>query len=194
MPFPSFWKDKKSVASVYVDPEASDSSSAPAVIHDGGLAYTRTQAANGSKAAYQEAAGAPVETESPLGYEVGWFTVMFVNINMLIGTGIFSTRKCLQSSPSATHRLILLLISIAANILTQTGSVGVSLILWFIGFLMAATGISIYLEFASYFPSRSGSEVVYLEQAYPRPKYFFPIAFAVQQVFLNFGSSNAIGK
>lgn len=50
-----------------------------------------------------------------------------------------------------------------------------------------------YLEFASYFPNRSGSEVVYLEQAYPRPKYFFPIAFAVQTVILSFSSGNAIG-
>lgn len=86
------------------------------------------------------------------------------------------------------------LICEAANILLRTGSIGLSLIFWFIGFLMAASGISLYLEFASYFPNRSGSEVVYLEQAYPRPKYFFPIAFAVQEVLLNFGSSNAIGK
>jgi hypothetical protein len=51
----------------------------------------------------------------------------------------------------------------------------------------------VYLEFASYFPSRSGAEVVYLEQAFPRPKHFFPIAYAVQSVFLSFSSSNAIG-
>jgi hypothetical protein len=43
-----------------------------------------------------------------------------------------------------------------------------------------------YLEFASYFPNRSGSEVVYLEQAFPRPKYFFPLTFAVQTVALSF--------
>jgi amino acid transporter len=49
-----------------------------------------------------------------------------------------------------------------------------------------------YLEFASYFPNRSGSEVVYLEQAFPRPKYFFPLTFAVQTVALSFSASNAI--
>lgn len=59
---------------------------------------------------------------------------------------------------------------------------------------MAVAGFAVYLELASYFPNRSGSEVVYLEQAYPRPKYFFPIAFAVQSVILSFSSSNAIGK
>lgn len=57
---------------------------------------------------------------------------------------------------------------------------------------MAFAGFGTYLELASYFPNRSGSEVVYLEQAYPRPKYFFPIAFAVQSVILSFSSSNAI--
>lgn len=57
---------------------------------------------------------------------------------------------------------------------------------------MAVAGFSTYLELASYFPNRSGSEVVYLEQAYPRPKHFFPMAYAVQSVILSFSSSNAI--
>ena len=51
-----------------------------------------------------------------------------------------------------------------------------------------------YLEYAAYFPNRSGAEVVYLEQAYPRPIYFFPVAFAVQTVILSFSSGNAIGE
>lgn len=55
--------------------------------------YTRVIAENGSSAAYQDAVGAPVESSSPLGYNVGWATVIFLNINQLIGTGIFSTRK-----------------------------------------------------------------------------------------------------
>lgn len=59
---------------------------------------------------------------------------------------------------------------------------------------MAAAGLAVYLELAAYFPNRSGSETVYLEQAYPRPKHFFPIAFAVQSVILSFSASNAIGK
>lgn len=65
---------------------------------------------------------------------------------------------------------------------------------WVIGLLISLAGISVYLEFASYFPSRSGAEVVYLEQAYAKPKYFFPIAFAVQTVILSFVSSNVIGQ
>jgi amino acid transporter len=77
-------------------------------------------------------------------------------------------------------------------VLKGTGSVGLALIWWTIGFFMSAAGLSVYLEFASYFPHRSGSEAVYLEQAFPRPRYLFPVAFAIQSVLLSFSSSNAI--
>lgn len=83
---------------------------------------------------------------------------------------------------------------VAGSILIGTGSVGLSLMYWIIGFVVSLAGLAVYLELGSYFPSRSGAEVVYLEQAYPRPRYFFPVAFAVQSVILSFSSSNAIGK
>lgn len=70
---------------------------------------------------------------------------------------------------------------------------GLALFYWVIGFFMAGSSLAVYLEFSSYFPSRSGSEVVYLEQSYPRPKYFFPTVFAMQSVLFSFSSSNAIG-
>lgn len=72
------------------DIEASDSEHS--IIRDGDLAYTLAKGGNGSKPAYQEAVGAPVEKHSPLGYHVGWITVIFLNVNQMIGTGIFSTR------------------------------------------------------------------------------------------------------
>ncbi|KAH8738336.1 amino acid permease-domain-containing protein [Ilyonectria robusta] len=169
MGFSHVFSNEKSDVTAQVDPDSSDSE--PQVIHDGNLAYTRVKGGNGSKPSYQEAVGAPVESSSPLGYNVGWLTVIFLNVNMMIGTGIFST---------------------PASILNRTGSIGLALIYWVIGFLMAAAGLGVYLELASYFPNRSGAEVVYLEQQYPRPKHFFPITFAVQSVILNFGSSNAI--
>ncbi|KAK2022295.1 high-affinity methionine permease [Colletotrichum zoysiae] len=153
----------------YADTEASDSE--PSIIRDGDLAYTRVKGGNGSKPSYQEAVGAPVESDSPLGYHVNWIAVIFLNINMMIGTGVFST---------------------PASILNRTGSIGLALMYWVIGFLMASAGFSVYLELASYFPNRSGSEVVFLEQAYPRPRHFFPVAFAVQSVILSFSSSNAV--
>ena len=74
--------------------------------------------------------------------------------------------------------------------LGATGTVGLALFYWTVGAIMAVAGFGTYLELASYFPIEV--EVVYLEQAYPRPKFLFPIAFAVQPVILSFSSSNAI--
>lgn len=71
---------------------ASDSDSEPSVIHDGDLAFQRVKGGNNSGATYQEAVGAPVESQSPLGYHVGWASILFLNVNQMIGTGIFSTR------------------------------------------------------------------------------------------------------
>ncbi|CZT12731.1 related to methionine transport protein, high affinity [Rhynchosporium agropyri] len=147
-------------------------SSEEVVIRDGNLEFTREAGAgNNSKPSYQEASGAPVEKDSPLGYDVNWFTIIFLNVGQMIGTGVFST---------------------PGSILKGLGSVGLSLMFWVIGFLVAAAGMCTYLELASYFPNRSGAQVVYLEQGFPRPKYFFPTAYAMLNVLLAFSSSNAI--
>ena len=91
------------------------------------------------------------------------------------------------------RRSVLTFVSfIAATILEGVGSVGLSMIYWFIGYLLSQSTLALYLELASYFPSRSGSEVVYLEQAFPKPQYFFPTAFAMKHVVFSFGSSNAV--
>ena len=82
----------------------------------------------------------------------------------------------------------------AAAVLTGTGSVGLAMLYWPLGLIITLSALTVYLEYAAYFPNRSGGEVVYLEQAYPRPIYFFPVAFAVQEVVLSFSSSNAIGE
>ncbi|EAW11065.1 high affinity methionine permease [Aspergillus clavatus NRRL 1] len=148
------------------DGQSDDSS-----INSSELQYTAQAGANSSLPTYQEASGAPIEVNSPLGYSVGWVTVIFLNLSKMIGTGVFST-------PAAVFK--------------GAGSVGLALFYWVIGFFMAGSSLAVYLEFSSYFPSRSGSEVVYLEQSYPRPKYFFPTVFAMQSVLFSFSSSNAI--
>lgn len=74
------------------------------VYRDGDLEYTRESGAgNNSKPSYQEASGAPVEKESPLGYQIRWFTVIFLNIGQMIGTGVFSTRRCLSHFPPSSR-------------------------------------------------------------------------------------------
>lgn len=83
-------------------------SSEEAVIRDGNLEFTREAGAgNASQPSYQEASGAPVEKESPLGYDVNWFTIIFLNIGQMIGTGVFSTRmsSCLLLGASFAHVL-----------------------------------------------------------------------------------------
>lgn len=85
-------------------------------------------------------------------------------------------------------------VNIASSILNGTGSVGLSMIYWALGFLTSITSFAVYLEFASYFSNRSGSEVVYLEQSFPKPRWLFPTTFAFQSVVLSFSSGNAIGR
>ena len=63
-----------------------------AAFKEGSLEFTVAQGANDSLPSYQEASGAPVETNSPLGYFVGPVTIIFLNISMMVGTGVYSTR------------------------------------------------------------------------------------------------------
>ncbi|KAJ4337794.1 hypothetical protein N0V95_008226 [Ascochyta clinopodiicola] len=140
-------------------------------VSDGSVQYVAEKSGNTQEVSYQEASGAPVESDSPLGYSVGAITIICLNLSKMIGTGIYST-------PS--------------TILNYTGSVGTAMFYWTAGFFISLSSLGVYLEYAAYFPSRSGSEVAYLEQAFPRPKYFFPVVFAVQAVILSFSSSNAI--
>ncbi|KAF4825810.1 High-affinity methionine permease [Colletotrichum siamense] len=139
-------------------------------ISNGSVQYIGEKGGNDAPPTYQDASGAPVENNSPLGYSVGPVTITLLNITMMIGAGIYST---------------------PASILAGTGSVGVSFVYWTLGYLLCMASGAVYLEFTAYFPSRSGSEVVFLEQAYPRPMWLFPTTFAVQSVILSFGSANA---
>ncbi|KAL2829857.1 amino acid permease-domain-containing protein [Aspergillus pseudoustus] len=136
----------------------------------GNVQYVSEKGGNDAPPTYQDASGAPIERNSPLGYSVGPLTVTMLNVTMMIGAGIYVTPQ---------------------SILSGTGSVGVSFIYWTIGYLLCLASGAVYLEFTAYFPSRSGSEVAYLEQAYPRPAWLFPTTFAVQSVILSFGSANA---
>jgi len=59
---------------------------------DGTLEFVHEYGGNESLPSYQEASGAPVESISPLGLQVTWFTTIFLNVGQMIGTGVFSTR------------------------------------------------------------------------------------------------------
>jgi len=63
------------------------------VLKTGNLAFIGEEADNGSGTTYQEASGAPIEARSPLGTKTQWFSIIFLNIGQMIGTGVFSTRE-----------------------------------------------------------------------------------------------------
>lgn len=92
------------------------------------------------------------------------------SVGRIIGTGIFST-------PS--------------SILGSVGSVGASLMLWVLGFVLSFCGLFIWLEFGTMFP-RSGGEKVYLEAVYKKPKHLATIIFAVNAIVLGFTASGCI--
>lgn len=63
-------------------------------VSDGSLQYVVEHSGNTHEVSYQEASGARVESNSPLGYSVGAITIIFLNLSKMIGTGVYSTRKC----------------------------------------------------------------------------------------------------
>jgi amino acid transporter len=92
------------------------------------------------------------------------------SIGAIIGTGIFAT-------PS--------------SILGSVGSVGASLMLWVLGFVLSLCGLFVWLELGAMFP-RSGGTKVYLEAVYRRPKHLASVVFAICAITLNFSSGNCI--
>ena len=54
--------------------------------------------------------------------------------------------------------------------------------------ISAKAGLSYYTELAAMFPNRAGADVAYLEQAYKKPKFLFPVSFAVITIMLGFAS------
>lgn len=67
------------------------------------------------------------------------------------------------------------------------GSIGLALILWVIGGLIASAGLAVYLEFATALP-RSGGEKTYLSFFYTKPLYLVSCAYAAYAALLGWPS------
>ncbi|KAJ8580463.1 amino acid transporter [Rhizopogon salebrosus TDB-379] len=115
--------------------------------------------------------GAPIEQSNPLGHEVTLLSSVMLNVGYMIGAGIYS---------------------VPGVVLNSVGSIGLLFVFWLLAPLFALCGLMVYSEYASMFPKRSGAEVVYLEQAYPRPRLFVPVTFAVTSVLLSLAGTNCI--
>lgn len=98
------------------------------------------------------------------------FLLKMFSVGRIIGTGIFST-------PS--------------SILMSVGSIGASLMLWVLGFVLSFCGLFVWLEYGTMFP-RSGGEKVYLEVVYKKPKFLVTVIFAVNAIVLGFTAAGCI--
>ncbi|ESZ90873.1 methionine permease [Sclerotinia borealis F-4128] len=107
---------------------------------------------------------------STLGRNLSWSSAYILVISRVIGSGIFAT---------------------PGPILKTTGSIGLALLLWVAGSLLAWLGLQISLEYGCMLP-RSGGEKIYLEFTYPRPRFLASTLVAVQAVLLGFTASNCI--
>ncbi|ODV94555.1 hypothetical protein PACTADRAFT_50432 [Pachysolen tannophilus NRRL Y-2460] len=105
---------------------------------------------------------------------IGYISAVFLVTNRIVGTGIFST---------------------SSTIFTLSGSVGTSLILWFVGALIAMAGLFVYASFGSY-PirqlQRNGGEKNYLEFIYKKPKFMVTCMYAVYILLLGWAAGNSV--
>ena len=107
---------------------------------------------------------------SHLGRHLSWQSAYIIVISRVIGSGIFAT-------PGAVAR--------------SAGSVGLSLLIWTGGAVIAACSLAVSLEYGCMLP-RSGGNKVYLEFTYRHPRFLASTMVAVQAVVLGFTASNCI--
>ncbi|RHZ46492.1 putative methionine permease [Aspergillus thermomutatus] len=120
--------------------------------------------------------GRPVSSRSTIpetatyGRNVTWSSAYILVISRVIGSGIFAT---------------------PGSIVKSVGSVGLALLVWLVGTILAACGLAVSMEFGCMLP-RSGGDKVYLEYTYLRPQFLASTLVAVQAVLLGFTASNCI--
>ncbi|KAL2889936.1 High-affinity methionine permease [Ceratocystis lukuohia] len=102
--------------------------------------------------------------------QIGVVSAIFLIVNRIIGTGIFAT---------------------PGTILALSGSVGLSLLMWVFGSLIAAAGTAVYLEFGTAIP-KNGGEKNYLEFIYRKPKFLVTALYAGYVVLLGWASGNSV--
>ncbi|KAJ3709608.1 APC amino acid permease [Lentinula raphanica] len=102
--------------------------------------------------------------------QLGLSSAVFLVFNRVIGTGIFAT-------PSV--------------ILRTSGSVGVALLMWIVGALIAAMGTAVYIELGTGLP-RSGGEKNYLEFIYRKPEFLTTCTYSIYAVITGSAAANSV--
>lgn len=127
-----------------------------------------TTASSGSSDRKAEDAVLP-ETATT-GRRLGWSSAYILVLSRVIGSGIFA---------------------MPGTIVQNVGNPALALALWMVGALIAWFALSISLEFGCMLP-RSGGHKVYLEYAFPKPRFLASTVVAVHGVLLGFTSANCI--
>ncbi|KAJ6008199.1 hypothetical protein N7540_012175 [Penicillium herquei] len=104
------------------------------------------------------------------GKNLTWSSAYILVISRVIGSGIFAT---------------------PGSIVRSAGSVGLTLLVWLVGTILSACGLSVSMEFGSMLP-RSGGDKVYLEYTYRHPRFLASTLVAFHAVVLGFTASNCI--
>ncbi|KAK3685177.1 amino acid permease-domain-containing protein [Podospora appendiculata] len=159
--------DRKKTASPAYDSDAVDSEASSEVFDSDG---TRLLSNNGVNYGSIPTGGVAQAFKIPESRKIGVTGAVFLILNKMIGTGIFST-------PS--------------SIFAATGSVGICLLMWAAAGVLTLSGLGVYLEFGLAIP-RSGGEKNYLERIYKRPPFLATSIFAVQMVILGFSAGNSL--
>ncbi|KAM7186212.1 high-affinity methionine permease [Naviculisporaceae sp. PSN 640] len=111
---------------------------------------------------------------------LGWYSVSCLIFNRMIGSGVFNS---------------------GGVILHNTQSVGIAMILWFVGALVAISGVILFIELGLTIPRyriggtgqktpvvQSGGELPYLNYFFKRPRFFATCLFGISFILL-FGNT-----
>lgn len=101
---------------------------------------------------------------------LGLFSCIGLICNRMLGTGVFA---------------------VSSTIFTLSGSIGLALILWAVGAIIALSGLYVYMEFGTAIP-RNGGEKNYLEYIFPKPRFFVTSMYAAYVFFLGWAAGNSV--
>ncbi|KAJ1323653.1 High affinity methionine permease [Microdochium nivale] len=102
--------------------------------------------------------------------QIGVPTAVFLIVNRIIGTGIFAT---------------------PGTILALSGSVGLAMIIWVVGLIIAVAGTLVYVEWGTAIP-KNGGEKNYLEYVFTKPRFLVTGLYAGYVVLLGWASGNSV--
>ena len=102
--------------------------------------------------------------------QLGILSCIGLICNRMLGTGVFA---------------------VSSTIYTLCGSVGLALIMWAVGAIIAISGLYVYMEFGTAIP-KNGGEKNYLEAIFRKPKFFITCMYAAYIFFLGWAAGNSI--